>query len=81
MEDDWWQQPTIRFVATAGGWGMGAAIAGWVGLGLLDLVEAGNERVWLVFSWIGRLGAVAWIGSWGTIIVWGTARWLARRLR
>jgi hypothetical protein len=77
--DDWWQQPTIRVVATVGGWGLYVALGGALILVLLEIVGATNELVWDLVGWSARTGAIAWAASWAIIIVWGTVRWIARR--
>jgi len=80
IEQNWVQHPAVVAIARVGGWGLYTMLVVAVPIGLLELVDARNERVWWLTLTIGQVAAGAWMGSWVVILVVEAANWLARKV-
>lgn len=76
LNDDWWQHRLVKTIAWAGGYGLGAMFFGAIISYVLDVLDARNPQIRMIVAWIAGVGAVAWITSWGVIIVVGAIRWI-----
>jgi hypothetical protein len=81
IEQDWIRHPIVAKIAEIGGLGLYVAIAVIVVIGVLEFVDARNERVWWLTLGIGRIAVIAWLGSWVVVLAVEGVNWLARRLR
>jgi hypothetical protein len=79
IEQDWGQRPLVVGIALIGGWGLYAAGAALLVIGLLEVVDARNQRAWWIALMVGQVGAVAWAGSWAVMLVVELANWVARK--
>ena len=81
VEQDWLSHPIVSAILKIGGWGLYAVITVVFVIGLLEIVDTRNERIWQVILMFGKIAGVAWVFSWVVFIVVGLVDWVANKLR